>query len=438
MPEPQPHRISLISATAIVVASMVGVGVFTSLGFQIASIPSGFPVLLLWVVGGVVSLCGALCYAELVAMMPRSGGEYHLVGQAYHPLLGFLAGWVSITAGFSAPVAVMALGFGEYTHGVWPKVDAHAAAYAVMVVLTFLHLAGVKSVARFHLSVTLAKVLLIVAFVAGAWWVGTHQWDLLRPKAGDASRVFSPSFALSLVYVMFAYSGWNGAAYLAGDIENPQRNVPLALALGTLIVMVLYMALNAVFLTGGDWTAMSGKPEVGLIAARHIFGERGGQWMGVLIAFGLLSTVNAMLWSGAATLRVIGHDMRAMCWLDASDRRGEPVGAVLFMTSLVLLLLGTGSFQALLDYTQALLQFAALLCVGGVIWLRVRSPDAPRPFKVPFYPLPPLLFVGVSVWMLWEIVCQKPWESVWGAATLLVGVLLYFGSRRSTTEQPEI
>lgn len=437
-----PPRISLAAATAIVIASMVGTGVFTSLGFQIAGIPSGFPVLMLWVVGGVVALCGALSYAELTAMMPRSGGEYHLVGQAYHPLIGFLAGWVSITAGFSAPIALMALSFGEYTHGVWPSMDARMAAYIIVIGLTILQLAGVRFVAKFQVSLTVLKVLLIVAFIVGACWLGNANWEVIRPKADDAKHVFSPAFATSLFWVMFSYSGWNGAVYVAGEMRNPQRNLPLALLFGTLVVMVLYVALNAVFLTSGDWGAMLGKPEVGLIAARNIFGERGGTWMGVLIAFGLLSTVNAMLWTGASTLRVIGRDMRALCWLDSPDRRGEPIGAILLMTNLVVVLLGTGGtgsvqalrdyIQALLDYIQALLQLSSVLVAAAVIWWRFRWPDKPRPYKVPLFPLPPLIFISVSGWMLWVMMDtpEKREQVGWGAATLLIGVLIYLFSRK--------
>lgn len=430
MPAEPPHRISLGAATAIVVACMVGTGVFTSLGFQIGGIPSGFPILLLWAVGGVVALCGAFSYAELTAMMPRSGGEYHLVGRAYHPLVGFLAGWVSITAGFSAPIAITAMAFGKYVNDLWPGIDARFAGFGVVALLTMLQLGGVRLIARFHVGLTVMRVLLIVAFVAGAVFLGTRSldWGLLAPKQGDLNHVLSSPFANSLFYVMYAYSGWNGAVYVAGEMNNPQRNLPLALLFGTLGVMLLYLALNAVFLAGGDWNAMRNQEDVGLIAARGIFSERGSTWMGALIAFGLLSTVNAMLWTGASTLRVIGRDMRSLCWLDSSDRRGEPVGAVLFMTNLVLLLLGTGSFQSLLDYTQALLQLSAALCVFAVIWLRISKPDAPRPFKVPFFPLPPLLFLAVSLWMFSVMVVLKPKESAWGAATLLIGVVLYFCS----------
>jgi APA family basic amino acid/polyamine antiporter len=431
MEEKKEQSISLAAATAIVVASMVGTGVFTSLGFQIGSIPSGFAVLLLWVVGGIVALCGALSYAELAAMMPRSGGEYHLLGRTYHPLIGFLAGWVSITAGFTAPVALMAMAFGAYAHGVWPAVDAVTASYAVVIVLTLLRLAGVSFIAKFHVSITIVKVLTIVAFVVGAIWLGKSHWEVLTPKAGDTARVFSLDFATSLFWVMFSYSGWNAAAYVAGDMRNPQRNVPLALGCGTLIVMALYVTLNAVFLTGGDWAAMNFKEEVGLIAARNIFGETGGAMMGGIIAFGLLSTINALLWSGSTTLRVIGQDMKILRWLSASDRRGEPIGAVLTMSVVALILLATGSFRPLLNYIQALLELCAAMVVAGVIWMRIKRPEMPRPFKVPFFPLPPLLFISVSAWMLYSLVKMHPMETIWGAATLIVGAALYFLSGKN-------
>ena len=422
--EPQ-HRISLTAATAVVVASMVGVGVFTSLGFQLLSFPTGFPIILLWIVGGITALCGALCYAELVAMMPRSGGEYHLLGRAYHPLAGFLAGWVSATAGFSATVAFMSMAFGAYVHGIWPQVNETHAALAVLVAVTVLRLCGAKLTERFHVLLTVLKVLLIVAFIAGAVTLGKPDWNLLKPQAGDFDHVWNPNFATSLFWVMFSFSGWNGAAYIAGEMRRPQRNVPLALGMGTVIVLLLYVGLNGVMIAAGDRAAMSGTKEVALEAAKSIFGPERGVWMGILIAFGLLSTVNAMLWSGSSALRVVGQDSRALCWLDAPDRRGEPVGAVLFMAALALILISTGSFNALLDYIQALLEICGAATVTAVIWLRMKKPAAERPFRVPLYPLPPLIFLGVSGWMLFSLVKKQPWESLWGAATLVVGALLY-------------
>jgi APA family basic amino acid/polyamine antiporter len=428
------HRVSLLAATAVVVASMVGVGVFTSLGFQIAPMegpegtlaaPHGFSVILLWIVGGVTAMCGALCYAELVSMMPRSGGEYHLLGRAYHPFVGFLAGWVSITAGFPATAALMSMAFGSYMHGIFPRVNEVYAAMAALLSLTFLRLCGAQLMERFHVTITVLKVLLIVGFIVGAVVVGKPDWTLLKPEAHWSGEVFSSRFATSLFYVMFAYSGWNSAAYIAGEMDRPQRNVPLALGLGTIIVMLLYVGINALMLAAGDWKTMSGTPEVALAASQHIFGPNGGALMGGLVAFGLLSTVNAMLWSGSSTLRVVGQDARSLCWLDAPDRRGEPVGAILFMTVFSLVVLATGSFDALLKYIQALLEISAAAAVASVIWLRFKSPSRPRPFRVPLYPLPPMIFLCVSGWMLYSLVKKQPVESLWGLATLVIGMLLY-------------
>ncbi len=435
MPADQPHRISLTAATAIVVASMVGTGVFTSLGFQLGDIPSGFPIMLLWIVGGVTALCGALCYAELVAMMPRSGGEYHLLGRVFHPLVGFLAGWVSVTAGFPATAALMSMGFGAYVHGIWPQINEVYAALTVLLAFTALRLAGAKTLERFHITLTVLKVVLITGFIGGALFVAKEDWSLLKPKTGDAGRIFSGSFATSLFWVMFAYSGWNGAAYIAGEMHRPQRNVPLALMLGTFIVMLLYVGLNGVMLTAGDWSTMTNSPKVALDAAKHIFGEYGGMWMGALIAFGLLSSVNAMLWSGSSTLSVVGQDSRALCWLDARDRRGELVGAVLFMAVLAVILIFTGSFSSVLQYIQALLELSATATVACVIVLRIKKPDAPRPFRVPFYPLPPLLFICVSAWMLWSQYQMHKMQTLWGLATLVIGALLYLPGVKMRQEE---
>jgi basic amino acid/polyamine antiporter, APA family len=419
-------RISLAAATAIVVASMVGTGVFTSLGFQIKDIPSGFPILVLWAVGGLVSLCGAFCYAELGAMMPRSGGEYHLLAQAYHPLVGFLAGWVSVTAGFAAPIAAAAMLFGNYAHGLWPVLPETGSAFGLVLVVMLVQLCHIRFIERFQLGFTVMKVLLILAFVLGAVFLGQGNWALLKPRSGDSALYLQSSYAIALVYVMYAYTGWNAASYVAGDITEPKRNLPRALVFGTLGVMVLYLALNAVFLVGAPWEAMSGQPQVALIAARAIFGGPGGSVMGAMIALGLVAHVSAMMFAGTRVLKVIGQDSLILRWLEKPNPHGAPWPAVVFITSLVLLLMFTGTFEQLLLYIQGLLFLSSLLCVLAVPWLRWRKPETPRPFKMPLHPLPPLIFAGVTGWMLWSLVSQRPIECLWGAVTLVAGVVLYF------------
>src|SRR3984893_2971120 len=219
--------VSVVVATAIVVADMVGVGVFTSLGFQVKDIPSGFSILLLLGVGGIVALCGVFSYSELGAMFPRSSGEYNFLSRAFHPAFGFLAGWVSATVGFAAPVAL---------------------AVGVVWLVSLVQLSGVRHSSTFQLISTILKVVLIVAFLVAGFVVGVPQPISFAPQASDLAHIVSAPFAIGLVFVMYSFSGWNAATYIIGEMKTPQQSLPRALLAGTLIVLVLYVALNAVFL----------------------------------------------------------------------------------------------------------------------------------------------------------------------------------------------
>lgn len=416
-------------AVALVVANMIGTGVFTSLGYQLEALPSAFPILVLWAVGGVLSFCGALCYAELVSMWPRSGGEYHLLREAYHPLAGFLAGWVSLVAGFAAPIALAAMAFGRYLAKLGVPVEPIWLAGGAVVLVTLIMLGSTSAVGRFLGGLTILKVTLIVAFMVGAMMPAGGGEVVasvsLKPKAGDWDLILSGGFATSLVYVMYAYTGWNGAAYVAGELRDPQRMVPLALLGGTALVMVLYVGLNAAFLVRAPWEMLRSEPEVALAAAKAIFGERGGAWMGGLIAFGLLSMLTGLTWAGSRVHQRLGQDLMRLGFLAKANRHGAPVGAVLLQGGLASLLLFSGTFDAVLNYVEALLLVSSLLAVVAVIWLRWRRPEVVRPFKVPLYPVPPLLFAAATSYMLVYLVQRRPQELMWGAVTLLVGWLIH-------------
>src|SRR3981081_1181791 len=221
--------VSGLVATAIVVADMIGVGVFTSLGFQVKDIPSGFSILLLWSVGGIVALCGVFSYSELGAMFPRSSGEYNFLGRAYHPAFGFLAGWVSATVGFAAPVALAAMAFGEYGKSVFPNAPPLALAIGVVWLVSLVQLTGVRHSSTFQLIATILKVLLIIAFLVCGFVIGTPQPVTFAPSASDFSYIASAPFAISLVFVMYSFSGWNAATYIIGEVDQPERNVPRAM-----------------------------------------------------------------------------------------------------------------------------------------------------------------------------------------------------------------
>ncbi|MBV9656758.1 MAG: amino acid permease [Verrucomicrobia bacterium] len=430
-------RISLWTATAIVVANMVGTGVFTSLGFQVADIPSAFPVLLLWVVGGVAALCGALSYGELAAALPRSGGEYHFLSRIYHPAIGFMAGWLSVTVGFAAPAALAAMAFGTYLHGLDARVPALDVSLALVWIVSLIHLVSIRQGSRFQNIFTAFKLLLLLALIfAGSLLPGGNPQAVnFFPVHGDAALILSSPFAVSLVYVMYAYSGWNAATYIVHEIDQPQRNVPRALLLGTVLVSLLYVGVNAVFLRTTPLPKLSGQLEVGLIAGREIFGEAGGRIMGGLICFGLISSVSAMVWVGPRVAQTMGQDFRALRWLARCTRAGVPAvasaGQLLITTALLL----TATFQAALVYIQFSLILSSFLTVLGVLILRWREPQLPRPYRVWGYPVTPFIFLIISGYMLVFICRRQPWESLAGVGTLLLGLVVYFVCRNFASEK---
>jgi len=417
--------VSVIVATAIVVADMIGVGVFTSLGFQVKDIPSGFAILLLWTIGGVVALCGVFSYSELGAMFPRSSGEYNFLARAYHPAFGFLAGWVSATVGFAAPVALAAMAFGEYGKSVLPMASPLALALGVVCLVSFVQLCGLKHSSTFQLVATILKVVLITAFLIAGFVAGTAQPVSFAPAAGDFDHIASAPFAIGLVFVMYAFSGWNAATYIIGEMRLPQQNLPRALLSGTLIVVVLYVALNAVFLHTTPIDKLSGQLDVARIAGSYIFGETGGRIVGAMICIGLVSSISAMMWIGPRVMMTMGEDIPALRIFARKSSNGVPANAILFQLVISVLLLFTRSFEAVLDFIQFGLLFCSFFTVLGVIKLRITRPDLPRPYRAWGYPVTPLVFLLVTGFMMYYLVVERPLQSALGILIMLSGLLIY-------------
>lgn len=424
---------SLYTATCLVVANMVGTGVFTSVGFQIKAGLTPFVILVLWLVGGVCAFCGSVAYAELAAALPRSGGEYHFLARIFHPAVGFLAGWTSVTAGFAAPVAIAAMAAGKYLHGVWPALPEGAVAAAALVGITAAIIGSPRLRERFQDTATTLKLLLLVVFIAlGNFAPATGS--SLAPQTGDGRQMFSADFAFSLIFVMYAYAGWNASAYVTGEVRHPARNVPLSMALGTVIVTILYVAVNAVFLRVAPAAELNGQIEAGLIAGRHAFGDTGGRWMALLITLGLLSSIGAMQWIGPRVLATMGEDHRALRPFSVVNTNGLPIIATLAQTGLVALLLATGTFENVLTYVQFTITLCSFLAVLGVFVLRWREPALPRPVRAWGYPLTPFIFLAVNGWMLWHVFRTTPRESIAGLATLLAGLVVFHLSGRRGTK----
>lgn len=431
-----PYRfIGYPTALLIVIASMIGTGVFTTLGLQAEAVPDGAALLLLWVLGGLVALCGALCYAELAAALPRSGGEYHFLSRIFHPRLGQLAGWVSVTVGFSAPVALASMALGRYA-GTFLPVDPLWIAIVAVLAVTALHSFDLELGGAFQVVATLVKVAVIVFFCAAGLVYGGVAGSLsLSPSGETLGLVLSAPFGLSLIYVSYAYSGWNAAAYLADEVEEPQRTVPLALVHGTLVVTGLYLLLNLTFLRTIGPKELAGTLEVGALSARNIFGEEGGVVLSLVLSLLLASTISAMVLAGPRVLERIAQEVPALHFLSIRNRRGAPTRAVLLQQGLAMGLIVTGTFDAVLTFAGFTLALFSALTVAGVFRLRRTQPHLPRPFRVPLYPLPPLVFLVVSGVSLVMVVGERPREVAAVVALLGVGWLLVRRGRGGHSQQ---
>ncbi len=381
--------------------------------------------LLLWVVGGIAALCGALSYAELGAALPRSGGEYNFLSRIYGPAFGFVAGWVSATVGFAAPVALAGMAFGQYFAGVVPGAPPLALGLGAVWLVALVHLSGVRLGGTFHNAATALKLALIVVLIVAGLALGSPQPISFAPSVADLHYIGGAPFAVGLVFVMYAYSGWNAATYIAGEVREPQKSLPRALLSATLIVLALYVGLNAVFLYTTPIEAMAGQIDVALIAGKHIFGDAGGRFVGALICLGLISSISAMTWIGPRVTMVMGEDNPTLRIFARRSENGAPVVAILFQLAVTTVLLLTRSFEAVLEFIQFSLTFCSFLAVLGVIVLRVRQPDLERPYRMWGYPVTPVVFLAVTLFMMYYLLRERPTESLASIGVMLTGLGVY-------------
>ena len=440
------NKASMWAAAAFVVANMVGTGVFTSLGFQLVTTSQIFSIMMLWLLGGVIAFCGALCYAELGAAMPRSGGEYHYLSTIYHPSVGFLSGWVSLVVGFAAPVALTCMALASYMCRIYPMLHPRWIALGVLLLITLVHTRDLKLSSSFQMVFTILKVVLIVAFIVCGLVLPAQPQDYSAQQA-SLSDVFSAGFAVSLIWVYYAYSGWNASTYMASEIDNPQKNIPRSLILSTSVVTVLYLLLNYVFLRSTPTADLTGQIEVGLISARNIFGDRLGNLMGLVISLLLLSSISSMVFMGPRVAQVMGEDHRILRFLSFKDKKGVPLAAIGFQFVISVLLIITDSFEMITKYTGILLSLCSLLTVIGVFVHRRKFPNAERPYKTLGYPVTPIVFSALIVWSIVYLVHEDytktfvaheqsaMWMSIMSFCTLLAGFIVYLINIRITKKQ---
>lgn len=424
------QKIGFATAISLVIANMIGTGVFTSLGFQVLDIESGFAIMMLWIVGGILSLCGALTYGEIGSAFPQSGGEYNYLSKLYHPSVGFLSGWVSVTVGFAAPVAAASTALGLYVNKIYASVNPQILAITVILLLTIIHSINLKLGSAIQRAFTLIKVVIIVMFVGfGLFHTPQHSISF-SPTSESFTQMMSSAFAVSLVFVTYAYSGWNAAAYIAGDLREPQKNLPKALIWGTLIVMVIYTALNYIFLYSVPINELKGVVEVGYLSANKIFGSDLGRFMSLVIALLLVSTVSAMILAGPRVMHAMGNDIRQLKMFSTSNKNNVPYVAVIFQSVISIVLVLTSSFESLITYVGFTLNLFTFLTVFGIFILRAKHKDIQTAYKTPLYPIPPILFLLISGWILFFIFKNKTMESLFGLGTVAFGFLVYWISEK--------
>ncbi len=436
------------TAAALVVANMVGTGVFTSLGFQVVSLSSGLAVILLWVLGGVLALTGALTYAEAAVRWPRCGGEYHLLSTMFNRPLGFLAGWVSILVTFAAPVAASAMAFAAYFQRAagesfqtliasWlPGLNiTKSLAVAAVLIFTLIHALNKVLGGRVQLIFTLIDIS-VIAFLI---FVGLRhaQPGLVSFALDDRAikDILNPAFAISMYFVTYSYSGWNAAIYIAGEVKKPEKNLPFSLITGTSLVIILYVLLNYVFLKNIPISVMAGKVEVGHLFGSAIFGPQGGAIMSAVISLLLLASISSMIIAGPRVSMTVGEDYHYFRWLSRLNSREVPYLAVLIQGLISIVYILTSSFEKMIIFTGFTLNLFTFLTVLGVMKSRQAQPDVKLPYRTWGYPLTPIIFLTFQAWILIYGLIYRPKESLAGVLLTLSGLIFYYLSPRSSEKK---
>ncbi len=420
------YKITWWTGAAIVIANMIGTGVFTSLGFQLPDIKNTTSILLLWLIGGLAALAGAFSYAEVGTVIGKSGGEYTFLSRIYHPVIGYLAGWISISVGFAAPVALAAIAITDYTDHMGisiPHLDIW-----IIILISMVHSFNLKISSWFQNISTSVKVLFIIVFVAiGLLLIGPSN-SAIDYSTSVGTEIFTAAFAIALIFVSYSYTGWNAAAYITEEFRNPIKDLPKALIAGTVVVALLYTLLQFIFLKHAPYDALVGKVEVGAIAAGFMFEERWANLFSGMISLLLISSISAMIWVGPRVTGKMGDDYRLWRFLKAG-RREIPMKAIWFQAVISIALILTGTFEQILIYCGILLTLSSAMVVFGVFIVR-RNTDYPVAYRSPGYPFWQIIFLLLSLWMIVFAVSSRPEERLFGITNLALGLITYFINRQ--------
>ena len=424
----------LSTATYVVIASMVGTGILVSPGYMMASLNNYAAIFGLWIIGGLLALCGALCVAELAAALPRAGGEYVYLREAYGPMPAFLSGWTSFFLGFSAPLAVASYIAALYLltpFGLVGEEKGHllqVTAAAIIIAITLPNLIGHRQSALTQNLTTILKLALFVALVAMAFLFGGGRFANVA-EGQSIREVKLGTAATQLFYVMFAYSGWNAASYLAGEVKNPGRILPRSLLLGTGLVIALYLALNLVFAYAvpiGD-VGFANAEQVPQLAVEKLFGAKASSVFSVAVGLTFLATVSAFIITGPRVYYAMAKDGLFPSIAGRISEKGQvPVYAMIAQSLCAIIILFVTDFQNLYKYASVGLSIFAMLSIAAVYVLRWRRPDMQRPFCLPGYPVVPAIFMAVTLFMTVFAFMQWRVPSAYSLGSILIGIPVYY------------
>jgi len=414
------REVGLVPAIMLVVGNTIGTGIFTTSGFIIKELKDPGALLFVWVIGGLIALFGAFSYAELGKMFPRAGGEYTFLKESFGEVFGFLAGWISLIVGFSAPIAATAIAFSKYFlelfHFQSPEVISKLLAISLILFISFVHVQRIKIGINFQTGLTTFKILFIFAFIILGFLyankgLNSFEMEMLIP---DKETILKLSFPVSLIYVMYSYSGWNAAIYIGEEIKNPRRNIPLALLLGVLVVVFLYIGLNLFYVKALSIEEMSGVLEIGAKTSEKIFAENLSFLFTAGITLGLLSVLSAMIIAGPRVYYAMARDgVFFSIFSKVYPEKKTPVFSIFLQALIAIFMVLTSTFEALLLYIGFTLSLSASLTVAGLMKLKKK------------FVFSAFAFILTNLWIIIFTIITKPLTLLAGGITILIGFTLY-------------
>ncbi|MFV0195916.1 amino acid permease [Empedobacter falsenii] len=419
-------KIGWKTAAALVISNMIGTGVFTSLGYQISDLKNTTSILLLWSIGGILALMGAFIYSELASKFKQSGGDYIYLSRTFHPLFGYLSSWISLFVGFSAPISLAALAMGKYLNIFGFDLGKEFAIAMILIVAIFQSF-SLNLSSKFQNIFTILKVVFIIFLIA----IGFYYTPEIQPNAilFDSSwkgELLLPAFATSLVYVTFAYTGWNSASYIVEEINQPKKNLPKALFIGVIFVTISYVLLNYVFLKHASAAALSGQENVANISFANLLGNN-VKWVSCFIALQLIATISGYLWIGSRLTQATARENKLWSFMAKENKNRIPVRAIWVHTAISILLIFSGDFEVIFTYTSFVLQILATLAVCTAFFIKQ---DELTIIKSKFFYVLPALFLAFSLYICYFVLMQKPKESLFGLGIIALGIILFYFDKR--------